>query len=357
MGGVPTPGSAAFDVLDAVRRSTGMMMDALGHGPRTAPSTVRDVGGGVQLRSYPGAGSGAAPVLLVPAPIKRSYIWDLQPDLSVVRRCQRHGLRVHMVEWSDCGPGDQWRGLDEYAGRMLVHCLRAVAQQTGAVRVPVIGHSLGGTFAAIFAARHPEIVAAVVLLEAPLGFGPDAGAFTRFVSAAGGTPDLPDGVPGSLLDVVAGAAAPGEFQLDRWVDLVRSLADPAALASYLRVLRWTMDEFRLPRRLFEDVVESLYREDRFRAGALTVEGRRVGPDSLVVPLLNVVDPASRVVPPRSVLPFHEAAASREKAVLEYHGDSGVLLQHVGVLVGRNAHRELWPAVLGWLDRQISPGSS
>ena len=99
------PDLAALDALDTLRRATGIMMDALGYGPRSMPSSVRDVVPGVQLRSYPSTGSEAAPVLLVPAPIKRSYIWDLEPDVSVVRRCGRHGLRVHLVEWTDCGAG------------------------------------------------------------------------------------------------------------------------------------------------------------------------------------------------------------------------------------------------------------
>src|SRR5689334_22736021 len=36
--------------------------------------------------------------------------------------------------------------------------------------------------------------------------------------------------------------------------------------------------------------------DQFRRGELLVAGRRVGPDTLVVPLLNVVDPHSTAIP-------------------------------------------------------------
>jgi polyhydroxyalkanoate synthase len=51
-----------------------------------------------------------------------------------------------------------------------------------------------------------------------------------------------------------------------------------------------------------------------------------------------------------VLPFVEAAASRDKTVLEYAGDVGVSLQHVGPLVGRNAHALLWPKIAEWIAR-------
>ena len=45
------------------------------------------------------------------------------------------------------------------------------------------------------------------------------------------------------------------------------------------------------------------------------------------------------------MPVHEAAVSEDKLLLEYGGDVGVALQHVGVLVGRSAHRDLWPQIL------------
>jgi polyhydroxyalkanoate synthase len=52
-----------------------------------------------------------------------------------------------------------------------------------------------------------------------------------------------------------------------------------------------------------------------------------------------------------VLPFHAAAGSAEKGLFWYEGDVGVSLQHVGMLVGRNAHRHLWPELAGWMLAQ------
>jgi poly[(R)-3-hydroxyalkanoate] polymerase subunit PhaC len=222
---------------------------------------------------------------------------------------------------------------------------------TGVARVPLVGHSLGGTLAAIYASRYPDLVGGVAFLEAPLHFGPDAGDLAARLAMAEAVPidAFPRGVPGSLLTLGAGAAAPAEFQLDRWIDLFGCLNDPDALATYLRVLRWTLDEFRQPRQLFADVVEHLYRRDGFATGTLSIGGRTIGPAGLVAPVLTVVNPQSGIVPPSAVLAVHDAFAGTDKRVLTYSGDSGVVVQHLGVLVGRNAHRLLWPRILGWLD--------
>ena len=133
--------------------------------------------------------------------------------------------------------------------------------------------------------------------------------------------------------------------MDRWL----SLTDPKALATHMRVERWTHDEFALPGKLFTDIVESLYRRDDFMGGRLAIGERSVGPHDLRAPLLSVVDFRSKVIPPQSVLPFHEAAGSERKLVLSYGGDVGVNLQHVGVLVGRSAHAMLWPQIFDWIE--------
>jgi polyhydroxyalkanoate synthase len=37
-------------------------------------------------------------VLIVAAPIKRPYIWDLTPAVSAIRYCLGAGLRVYLLE-------------------------------------------------------------------------------------------------------------------------------------------------------------------------------------------------------------------------------------------------------------------
>ena len=58
----------------------------------------------------------------------------------------------------------------------------------------------------------------------------------------------------------------------------------------------------------------------------------------------VVDRTSRLVPATSALdPLHKAT------VFEYRPEGGVAVQHVGPLVGRRAHREIWPKLVRWMQ--------
>lgn len=346
------PAKIAFEQMDRMRRWRGTLLDSVGFAPQEAPFRMIHAEAGIRLRSYGDASDDGPALLIVPAPIKRSYIWDLSPATSVVRNCLAHGLRTYMVEWVALEESEPDFGLDDYAGRLLAACVDAIATDCGQALPILCGHSLGGTLAAIFSCLYPQRVRALILLESPLHFGAAAGKFAPLVAALPDTRPIAEGfgnVPGSFLNAVSAAASPSEFQWQRYMDFSACLADRHALATHMRVERWTHDEFPLPGKLFSEIIERLYRGDELMQGTLAVAGRRAGPAELTMPLLDVVDRRSTIIPPQSIIPFHEAAAASLKELLFYEGDVGVAIQHVGVLVGTNARMRIWPAIFEWLS--------
>lgn len=348
-----TLGAMALKQMDRSRQARGQMLERAGYGPLPTPSTILHSEPGLNLRRFGPQHAEGPAVLLVPAPIKRAYIWDMAPEVSVVQRWLERGYRVYLAEWTqaDETESDEGFGLAGYADRLLVACRAAIAADGATGKPAIVGHSLGGILAAIHSCLYPDQLRATILLESPLHFQPGSCCFNKLVQA---TPDAREiastfgRVPGVFLNTMSAMAEPQAFQWERWTDRWLSLGDPQALATHMRVERWTHDEFALPGKLFIDLVESLYRRDELMQGELDIGGRQVGPSALSTPLLSVVDPRSKLIPPAAMLPFHEAAASERKQVLHYEGNVGVNLQHVGVLVGRNAHARIWPAVFDWL---------
>lgn len=344
-----------FESLDQLRRWQGNALDAIGLGPHESEYTVVSSGPCVSLRHYGSAQTGSPVLLIVPAPIKRPYIWDLSPQTSVVRRALEYGFDVYMAEWTEPGEHDISLGLADYAGPMLGGCIDAITERCGARRVFLASHSLGGVFAAIHSAYRPAIIAGLVLIDVPLHFGGAAGAFRRLLELPiPAEAVLPSSgrIPGSILSMIGVGAAPATFGMNRYLDYMACMGSRALMETHCRVERWTMDEMAMPRKLFEDVVEQLYRQDRFMCGRLAIGAARLHPSDVRAPLFSVYEPSSRVIPAESVIAFHRAAGSAEKELVPYLGDTGVALQHVGGLVGESAHRQIWPHAFAWMDRVI-----
>jgi polyhydroxyalkanoate synthase len=239
--------------------------------------------------------------------------------------------------------------LAEYADEALLAAVAAATHEIDGANPFVMGHSLGGTLAAIFAALHPDRLAGLVLLSAPLAFHPGVSRFRDALVAflPGWTPES-DIVPGSLLSHVSALAAPGTFVWSRMTDVLASAGRPVAAGLRVRIEGWSLDEVPLSGALVRDLFMLLYRENRLCGGTLAIRGRVAQPAKIRVPVLAVANVTDAVAPPPSVTPFLEAIQNAETRLIEYPGEPGVVLQHLGILVGRDAFERIWPEIVTWV---------
>ncbi len=339
-----------FGVIDAVRRWQGDMLASFGFGPVENVYRVIASGPYWRLRDYD-ADHRSRTVLIVAAPIKRPYIWDIAPSLSVIRYCLVAGLRVCLLEWLPAS--------EKTCNIGIAECVQAIAAAVHTIgtgtdgRTPTLmGHSLGGTLAAIYAATAPETLDGLVLLSAPLCFGAGESLFRdALVSLVPAPVSQSRPYTGSILSLASAAASPATFIRSRFVDAVLSAADHAAMDLHARIERWALDEVALPGKLVSEIVELLYRENRFCRGILNVEGRTIGPENLSVPTLAIVSMTDLVAPLPSVSPIGEALGPAKFHIIEYPGEQSICLQHLGILVGRHARAQVWPQIIDWIGLQ------
>ncbi len=337
-----------FALMDNFRRAEGNILESLGFGPAECAFRVRAATPRWRLREYVGGNEGPA-ILIVTAPIKRPYIWDLASSVSAVRRCLNNHLRVFLLEWAS-QPSDDWNGgLTEYAGQSISDCISLISSEEPGFKPFLFGHSLGGTLAAIHGALGPKSLRGLVLLGAPLCFGPGSSSF-RDALVKITPPALPemDVVPGSLLSQISAIASPQAFIWSRLADAAISMFDAPSMDIHARVERWALDEVPLPGRLVHEIAEWLYREDQFFQGTLMVGDQAVGPSRLTVPTLAVVNTADEIVPPAAIKPFLDAMPGNDVRLIEYPGEIGAALQHLALLAGREAHTTVWPEIITWI---------
>jgi polyhydroxyalkanoate synthase len=336
-----------LEQLDETRRRAGALLDYLGFGPRiTQPRSSRMLAG-VTLRAYQAGDSRSPAILIVPAPVKKFYIWDLQPESSPVRKLLEAGFQVYLLDWAGSPRGPAVAGLGHYAHSAILNCVEAIKTETRQERIFLIGHSLGGTLGAIFSSLHPQSVRGLVQLEAPISFG--AGTF----SLAASLPTVEKVAalkkyPGTLIDLMSTCADPYTYQIEPWIDRLQSNVFPAATALHWRVRRWALDETPIPSQLVADIVKNLYRENRFERRTLGLGGKLADPRSIEAPILCVSDRRSRIVPWSTMEAYRRCTRTSDIRVIAYPGDVGVVMQHLGTLVGPHAHTVVWPEIEAWL---------
>lgn len=349
-------GAAHFAMSDGLSRTQASVLDMFGFGPSERAFQIISSGPHCRLRRYDGPDA-AMSLLIVAAPIKRPYIWDLTPAVSAVGYCIDHGLRVYLLEWMPAADADGRAGLDEYAGEAITACVAAVSADARRARPFLMGHSLGGTLAAISCALEPQMARGLVLLGAPLCFERASSRFRdALVSMVPSTLAETGMVPGSLLSRASAAASLETFLWSRWVDGLLSLADPSAMDTHARIERWALDEVALPAKLVSQIVQRLYCENRFYRGTLSVHGRTVGPSDMRTPTLAVVNTADEIGPLASVLPFFEKMPIPDTRIIEYPGEVGVAMQHLAALAGRQAFARVWPQIISWIQAHNGPAT-
>jgi polyhydroxyalkanoate synthase len=335
--------------MDSFRRAQGDVLQTLGFGPNECDYRVVASGRYSRLRDY-AVDDARLSLLIVAAPIKRPYIWDLAPSRSVVRYCRRHRLHVYLLEWLAPSDEDGPAGLDEYADLAIAEAVSTIADDDGGTPPFLMGHSLGGTFAAIFSALEPQSVSGLVLLGSPLCFQPGTSGFRDGIALLAPT-TLPETavIAGTLLSQLSALASPRTFVWSRLVDAALSIADPFAMDIQGRIERWTLDESPLPGRLVGQILQWLYRENRLCRGTLPIRHTTVGPSDVRVPTLAVVNTHDEVAPVASIKPFIDAIPVRDVRLIEYPGETGVGLQHLAILAGRSAYAWVWPEIISWLS--------
>ena len=144
-------------------------------------------------------------------------------------------------------------------------------------------------------------------------------------------------------------ASPDTFIWSRLADAALSVADGRAREIHGRVERWALDEAPLPGELVRQMIEWLYRENRFCLGNLKIASKLIGPATLTTPTLATVNVADDVAPLVSVKPFIDAMPIQDVRIVEVPGEMGVCLQHLGILIGRETRAVVWPKIISWMD--------
>jgi polyhydroxyalkanoate synthase len=287
---------------------------------------------GAVLRDY-GEGEGSGPPLLfVPSLINPPNVLDMG-DRSLLRWLAGRGRRVLLLDWG--WPDAARRGLSVagHVEQILLPLLAGLGEPAD-----LVGYCLGGTM--VLAAAQHAPVARVATIAAPWhfsGFPEESRAqLARLWASAQPTVGALGLLPMEVLQSAFWNLDPA-----RTVAKFEAFAalEGEAAETFVRLEDWANDGPPLSEAAAREMFESLFRDDLSGAGKWMVAGATIDPESLTMPLLNIVSTSDRIVP--------AATAVRAGERL----DLG--LGHVGMVVGSRARELLWEPLGAWLSRSAA----
>jgi polyhydroxyalkanoate synthase len=287
------------------------------------------------------------PIVIVASLINRYYVLDLLPELSVIDKLNRQGFEVFVLDWKAPGEDGPERGFDDYIDGAIAEAVKLAGAPVG-----LIGYCMGGTLAAMYAARHAQSLRWLALLGTPIDFHqsgrmaewtrPELFDVDLLVDAYGNMPPFLMQSGFKLLNPVD--------MLSKLVRLHQNAGDEFATRQFVALESWLDDNRAFPGGVYRDYIRGLYQDNALVRGEFRVGGERIDLKQLTSPLLNVIALRDHICAPPSSRALLALAGSSDKQNLEF--ETG----HIGMTTSRRAHAELWPKIIKWMEERSVVGA-
>jgi polyhydroxyalkanoate synthase subunit PhaC len=311
------------------------------------PTTVVESNHWYRLRLVSAtAQHGGDPILIVSSFINRWYVLDLLDGNSFLAMLAGLGRPVYLLEWATTSDTNAEAGLADLCAGPLRQAIDGARAMHAAKRVHLIGYSMGGTLAAILAARYPEVIGGLATVASPVHFA-KGGMLTRWLSAQRLDVDLVAGlyprVPSALVHMPFWWLRPS-IKTRKLVQLARGFRQPGYLRYFYAAELWNYDHTDVPRGVFRSWVRDLYQRDDLIARRFVVEGEAVDLRQIACPLLVISGAIDAIVPPESAEALGDQVTSPYRRTLRVSNG-----HHVRVLTAPGALAAEAGEFAAWLE--------
>lgn len=293
----------------------------------------------------------AIPVVFAYALINTPAVLDLSRDRSVVGQFLDRGFDVYLIDWGKPSRLDAPLSFSDYVVRYLDNCVDIARERSGTDGVHIVGYSTIAPLSAVYAALFPEKVAALGLQGPPLDFDVEGGMFDLREIAERHDPqrlvDTFGTIPAELLDLGFSLRKPIEYTVGKPLRGMEHLGDEEYVERAARIARWAFDGADMAGETYRQFIEELLMENKLIENRLTLMGRRVDLENIVMPVALILGAEDAFIPHAASRPFLDAVPSDDTTVFEF--PTG----HIGTLVGEAAHAAWWLTVCTWFERQCS----
>jgi polyhydroxyalkanoate synthase len=227
--------------------------------------------------------------------------------------------------------------------------VREALRASGADDVNVFGYCFGGILSLLYAAGHTDDpVRSLSVMATPIDFSEMGALASAIRDGHVDAEDLLDDTGNVPADVIAQSFRMIDpmSAVTEYVDLWQHMWNDDYLKSYRTVIAWAKDQIPFPGAAFVQMQNELVRPNVLATGRVPLHGSEVDFADITVPFNNIIGEKDTIVPPAATIPL--------TAIVGDGGGTETRLQagHVGLVVGRTAHRNHIPAMASWIETQL-----
>jgi polyhydroxyalkanoate synthase subunit PhaC len=300
----------------------------------------------VKVRQYRPAAAALlkAPVLLVPALVNRVTLLDLQPDRSVVKSLLKEGIEVYLVDWGCPRRQDQYLTLDEHINGYLDNIVDFIRRRHPCPQLNLMGFCLGGIFAVIYAALHPQKVGTLVTTVTPTHFQTEKGLLHIWLQEidVDRLVDTFGNLPGYLLNSAFFLLNPARLLLGKYVGFLENMDNKEFVENFIRMEKWIFDRPDVPGETLRQLIKDHYQKNLLIQSEMEVGGEKVELKRITMPLLNIYGQFDHLVPAEACEVLTQKVGGKDTRDICL--DTG----HIGIYVSARFHREMIPQIAAWL---------
>ncbi len=287
------------------------------------------------------------PLLIVYALINKPYILDLYPERSVVRKFLDAGFDVYLIKWGDATIADQF-GLNEYVDIFLYDFIEELKSYAGVDKISILGYCMGGGLSAIYTSLYPENVKNLMLLASTLYFGKEVGGLVTLSDERFFDPEevvAPFGyLPAWFLAERFKVLRPLDNYFTKYINLFLNADKEGFIDLFFRMERWIHDGVNVAPYVYVQYIKELYQRNALCEGKLFINGKRVDPKRITMPVAVIVGKKDHLAPPKNTIGFLDYVGSKDTAIFEANAG------HVGLVVSSRAMK-MWDEVVQWLAKR------
>ncbi|NWJ95557.1 MAG: class III poly(R)-hydroxyalkanoic acid synthase subunit PhaC [Chloroflexi bacterium] len=289
------------------------------------------------------------PILMIYALINKPYILDLRPGSSLVEYLLGQGFEIYLLDWGTPGPEDRNLKIDDYVLDYMPRAVKHTLLHSGAKEVSLLGYCIGAVLTVTFAALHSELpLKNLILMAAPLDFS-EQGLLRTWLDPQNFDVDQLASayglIPAEMVDFGSKMLKPVNNFVLTYSSFFDKLWDDRAVESWLSMQKWVNDGVPFSSEAFKQWIKDFYLGNKLTTGQLYLRGQRVNLSKIKSNLLNIIAEKDHIALPSQSKPIMNLVSSPDKEQLILPGG------HVGLVVGRNATKGLWPALSAWMSKR------